>query len=545
MIQNHVADLVQILAGHGVAHAVLAPGSRSAPLALAFERYTGIALHVVADERVAGYTALGIAAATGLPVAVVVTSGTAVLNLAPAVAEATLAQIPLLLLTADRPPEAAGQQDGQMVYQANAFGQNAKAAFVLPVVESGADLRLTHRLLNEACLAATTPPYGPVQVNIPFAVPFYPAPGQDYDFARPVPVWHQALAPPLLTRPQLTELQAAWQNARQRMVVVGTQPHNLDIANALSALLYYAPDVLLCADPTSNVAHLAGHNVPLLADFNKLETLAMPPEDVLILHLGGSLTSRKLRQWLRTLPGQVWRIQPYASPAPDPFYKLNKIIVADPAAFITKLGEHAFFENDPKPALPAPDVQVAAAILATQPVEAHLAQTVLASAPETCVVHLSSSMPVRWAQWFWQPTQHQHVWCNRGASGIDGCTSTAVGYARTTDRPVLLLTGDTAFFYDRNALWAAEPLPPNLKIVVLNNGGGHIFGRIDGPRGHAELERLFINPHNLSAKSAADDFGLAYFSTHALTAEILAQTLWQQSGPALLEIFCKPEPSGL
>jgi 2-succinyl-5-enolpyruvyl-6-hydroxy-3-cyclohexene-1-carboxylate synthase len=484
---------------------------------------------------VAGYTALGIAAATGKPVGVVVTSGTAVLNLAPAVAEAYLSNIPLLLLTADRPPEAIGQQDGQAIFQVNAFGANAKAAFAFPVVKNEADVRLYHRLGNEAALAAITHPKGPVQLNLPFAEPFYPTDGEVYDFTRAAPVWKQNEVQGLPSRPQLVELLQAWQAAPQRIIMVGTQPFDADLHNALRALLEYAPDVVLCADPTSNVASLAVENMPYRADFGLLPAVN-PEVEYLILHLGGALTSRKLRTWLRGLNGEVWRVQPYASPAPDPFYKLRQVVVAEPAAFITKLGEHSFFEGatGANRSINLPTMTPLPSLRA----EPRAAQVVLESLPIECVVHLSNSMPVRWAQWFWKPGPYQHVWCNRGASGIDGCTSTAVGYARKTDKPVLLLTGETAFLYDRNALWTGEPLSANLKIVVLNNGGGLIFRLIDGPANLPERDRFFENRHSLTAESAAKDFGLAYFACMEVTPELLAENLWDIDGPAIVEIFC-------
>jgi 2-succinyl-5-enolpyruvyl-6-hydroxy-3-cyclohexene-1-carboxylate synthase len=216
------------------------------------------------------------------------------------------------------------------------------------------------------------------------------------------------------------------------------------------------------------------------------------------------------------------------------------VIVAEPASFFTKLGEHSFFEGgeDAKRIGWTIDAPTGEQLLARQPAEAIWAKIVLESAPEECVVHLANSMPVRWAQWFWRPGPHQRVWCNRGASGIDGCSSTAVGYARKSDLPVLLLTGETAFFYDRNALWTGEPLPPNLKIVILNNGGGGIFRLIDGPGNLPEKDRFFVNPHKLTAKSAAEDFGLAYYQCDRVDAPLLQEKLWQVPGPAILEIMC-------
>ncbi len=559
MLPPHAADVLRILAAHGCQDWVLAPGSRSAPLVLALARMEGMRTYLCGDERAAGYRALGIAAATGRPVGVVVTSGTAVLNLAPAVAEAHLAEIPLLLLTADRPPEAIGQQDGQAVAQPGAFGANCKAAFHLPTQPTHPDeLRHAHHLANEAARLATTHPRGPVQLNLPFREPFYPQAGEVLDLARPVPVWKTVAAPALPDRPQLVELLQAWQRAPRRMIVAGTQPYDLDLHNAVRALLYYAPDVALAADPTSNLASLSTTNLALAAD------MARPTPDTnpqlapdLILHLGGPLTSRQLRRYLRACPAaEVWRIQPYAHPTPDPFYGLSRVVVAEPAAFITKLGEHSFFESakddTPRPSLAEAWATLAAPIAARIPAalaapdpdgtpnEAAAALAALQSVPAEAIVHLGNSMPVRWAQWLWQPGPHQRVWANRGASGIDGSTATAVGYANQTDLPVLLLTGETAFHYDRNGLWTGEPLPPNLKIIVLNNGGGVIFRLIDGPAHLPERDRFFENRHSLTAEGTARDFGLAYHACRALTSEVLQTHLWGIDGPALVEVFCDP-----
>ena len=558
MLQQPAADLLRILAAHGCQDWVIAPGSRSAPLVLALARMSGARCHMAGDERAAGYRALGMAAATGRPVGVVVTSGTAVLNLAPAVAEAQLTEIPLFLLTADRPPESIGQQDGQAVVQPGAFGANAKGGFQLPTNPTQPDeLRHFYRLANEAALLATTYPKGPVQINVPFREPFYPKPGETYDFERPLPIWSFTQAPPLPVRGQLVELLQAWQAASRRLIVAGTAPYDADLRNALTALLYYAPDVALAADPTSNLADLADYNITLATDFAGVKPDSHPdlvPD--LVLHLGGPVTSRALRRFLRSCGTRVWRVQPYAHPAPDPFYGLERVVVAEAAPFLTKLGEHTFFEqaqtDDTKPAYAeawrkaAAPIQQRIAQSLTQtdtdgnPNEAAIALSVLQSAPEQAVVHLGNSMPVRWAQWLWKPGAHQRVWANRGASGIDGCTSTAVGYARHTEHPVLLLTGETAFLYDRNGLWTGEPLPANLKIVVINNGGGVIFRLIDGPAALPERDRFFENRHTLTSESAARDFGLAYHACRSVTPELLQEKLWGIEGPAMLEVFCDP-----
>ena len=556
MLQAQAYDLLRILVAQGCADWVIAPGSRSAPLVLALARMEGLSLHVMGDERAAGYAALGMAAATGQPVGVVVTSGTAVLNLAPAVAEAHLSNLPLLLLTADRPPEAIGQQDGQAIHQPGVFGQNVKAAFALPVGSNADDLRLIQRLANEAALLATTHPKGPVQLNVPFREPFYPEAEEAYDAMRPVPVWRQTAGAAMPDRPQLVELLHYWQGAGKRLIVAGTGPHDSELRNALKALLYYAPDVALAADPTSNLADLATVNLPLAADFGRLSAEAhghLEPE--LIVHIGGPLTSRKLRHFLRGCTGAaLWRVQPYAYPAPDPFYRLKRVVVAEPAAFITRLGEHSFFEGTDKKQgsyaqawedVAAPiSARLETALSLRDPDgtqnEAAAALAVLQSVPAEAVVHLANSMPVRWAQWLWMPEPGQRVWANRGASGIDGCTATAVGYARKTDLPVLLLTGETAFQYDRNGLWCGEPLPKNLRIVVLNNGGGVIFRLIDGPANLPERDRFFENRHGLTAASAAQDFGLAYHACREVTPALLQGKLWEVDGPALLEVFCDP-----
>ncbi len=547
----HAAQAMADWAAMGLAHCVVSPGSRSAPLVLAASRL-GLHTHVAADERAAAYMALGLSLATGRPAAAICTSGTAALNFLPAAAEALLSEIPLLLLSADRPPEWIGQQDGQAVFQQHAFGPHAKAAFQFPTNPAHPD-ELWHcrRLAQEAWQAATTGPQGPVHVNIPLREPFYPKENEVLEMPAGKMGRRIIATPPQLERHVLVHGQQHWERQARRLIVAGQMPFNIDLQNALKALLEYAPDCVLLYDASSNLhglRHLPNALPAAWVDLCSPLTEALQPD--LVVHLGGAITSRRLRNWLRSCPAppktNVWRVQSYAYPAPDTFQHLSDVVVADPTWLITKLAEHSFFQareassyssewatafegiQNRVNSIPKGDWNEALAV-----------QQALEALTEGTTVHFSNSLPIRWAGWLDALPALARTWTNRGASGIDGCTSTAVGYALARrEEQVLLVTGDTAFFYDRNGLWLQGGVPSNLKILILNNGGGAIFSLIDGPGSLPEKESLFVNPHSLSAQNTAADFGLGYFSAKGLNDWPAALDAFQKyDGACILEAF--------
>ena len=553
-----VYNIPEICARHGITDVVLSPGSRSAPLTLAFARHPAYRgrLRVVPDERAAAFIGLGIAQATRRPVVLVCTSGTAGLNYAPAVAEAFFQHIPLLVLTADRPPEWIDQLDGQTIRQRNLYGAHAKAAFDFPADTTHPDAKWhAGRIINEAINFSQAFPAGPVQVNVPLREPFYPKAGADMHYDADVPLIRDDAANAQLPPAEILELRRQLRDAGRVLVVAGQQAHNATLAAALAefALVRQVPVVADCIANLGEVPAVRHQDV-FLAGLAADDKAALKPD--LLITFGQSLISKSLKLFLRdAAPAQHWHLQA-AGEVADTFRSLTRIIRVPPAVFFQQL---AVFDTkdyhrdaDAPPAatggLSWPRADAAAAAFLEQffapenPVFNEFVgfERVLGALPEGTALHLANSMAVRYANIVGVPAGRAvEVFGNRGTSGIDGCTSTAVGAALAQPgRPVVLLTGDVAFFYDRNAFWHNYPVP-NLRVVLFNNHGGGIFRLIDGPRQQLELDEFFETHQALTAENLCRDFGLRYLPVRdfAELAAALPVFFAAESGAAVLEVF--------
>lgn len=527
-ILQPIVNIAELLHQKGITDVVVCPGSRSAPLTLAVARHPRLRVRVMADERSAGFVALGMAQQSRRPVAVICTSGSAVYNLAPAVAEAYFQQIPLLLLTADRPHEWLHQQDGQTLDQIGIFGSHVKRSYDLPADYAHADARwFIKRTLNEAVNVSRLSPPGPVHINVPLREPFYPTPGEAFSYG---PVRAIDVLPVQLTLPPDTwhNLLSTWDRSDRILITVGQTPHD----PALLALLKKFSEELGVPVVGEITGNLPNNDVfitktdTFLSGLTEQTGNALRPD--LLITIGNSLLTRNLKAFLRQYPARHhWHVQPAVDRISDPFQSLTTLIPSEPSAFLDKL----FADLDYQRFLQGDDDDQTGGFLAqwqsanrqaTKLVEQTLSgpaqpltdwsavQLVLEQLPDESALQLANSMPVRYANLCGVDERQQiSVSANRGVSGIDGCLSTAVGAALMTEQIVTLLIGDVAFFYDRNALWSA-PVPPNLRIVLLNNDGGHIFRMIDGPARQPELETYFETPHGYTARRTAEDAGITY-----------------------------------
>ncbi len=591
-----VFNIAEICARHGITDVILSPGSRSAPLTLAFARHPAYRgrLRVVPDERAAAFIGLGIAQATRRPVVLVCTSGTAGLNYAPAVAEAFFQQIPLLVLTADRPPEWIDQLDGQTIRQRNLYGAHAKGTFDFPADTTHPDAKWhAERIINEAIHLTRTGPAGPVQVNVPLREPFYPKAGQEIGYEASVKISCDDHSNTILPPAEILDLRRQLRDAGRVLVVAGQQPEDPTLTAALYEFAE-ARQVTVVADTIANLGNVptVRHHDIFLAGLPKEQKADLRPD--LLITFGQSLISKALKLFLRdAAPAQHWHLQP-AGEVADTFRRLTRIIRVQPSVFFQQLavfdtkdynraaspipGPFISLREAQKPSVSAPVAGASPCVSATPPPHDSQADAaaqpavtwqqanaaargflrqffaiegqpfnefgamrrVLGRLPEHTALHLANSMAVRYANILGLPEGRQiDVFANRGTSGIDGCTSTAVGAALARpERPVVLLTGDVAFFYDRNAFWHNYPTP-NLRVVLFNNHGGGIFRLIDGPRQQPELDEFFETRQALTAENLCRDFGLRYLPVSA-PAELeaaLAVFFAAESGAAVLEIF--------
>jgi 2-succinyl-5-enolpyruvyl-6-hydroxy-3-cyclohexene-1-carboxylate synthase len=535
-----IVNIAELLVQKGITHVLVSPGSRSAPLTLAVARHPRLQVCVVADERSAGFVALGMALQSKIPTAIICTSGSAVYNLAPAIVEAYFQQVPLVVLTADRPHEWLYQQDGQTIDQRNIFGSHVKRSYDLPADYTHPDSRwFIERTVNEAIILSQSHPAGPVHINVPLREPFYPTSDESFQYER-ARLIDTLPAQPMLTTEAWHQLLQEWEQTERIIIAVGQHPYS----TALLAILHKLSDELgipVIGEITSNIPRnglFITQTDTFLSGIDETTARNLRPD--LLITLGNSFLTRNLKTFFRQFPAtRHWHIQPSVDRFTDSFQSLTTLIPAEPLAFFEKL----FSDIDYQRYLQGDDDDESHEYLhrwqsmdqqAAKLVHQQLAgdttltdwsaiMTILEQLPNQSILHLANSMPVRYANLCGVHERQQiSVFANRGVSGIDGCLSTAVGAALRTDKIVTVCIGDVAFFYDRNALWSA-PVPANLRIILLNNDGGHIFRMIDGPSRQPELETYFETPHGYTARNTADDAQLDYLTCDSLS--VLASLL--------------------
>lgn len=521
-------DLVEICAQKGIRFAVISPGSRSAALTLGFARHPAISTLVVPDERSAAYIGLGLSQALQEPVALVCTSGTAALNFAPAVAEAYFNEVPLLILTCDRPATWLNQQDGQMINQQRIFEGHVKQQHQLPdnYIHSDSEA-FTNRMLNQSINSLTTNPPGPVHINIPIREPFYPVENEEYYFNKNVRI----IEAPKTIR---TLLSATWealideiQLTENVLIAVGQGWIDSELNNSLHMLVEeFSIPVIVDVISNGKSTNFIDKQDIILSSNNSEVLEKLRPE--LVITFGNSFISKNLKLFLRKSSIPIhWHLQ-FGEIIHDPFQSVTRIIQMEPAHFFKQvlddLDMQQFREGDSglREGNYLAEWQKANSG-ANKFIESEFSRYsdfnefsalhfAMENLPETCDLHLSNSMVVRYANFIGIP-KHKNirVYSNRGTSGIDGCLSTAVGAAIASQKPVFLFIGDVAFFYDRNGLWHPH-VSPNLRIVLFNNHGGGIFRMIEGPAKLPERAEFFETTHGMNAKRTCEDARIVYFS---------------------------------
>lgn len=515
-----IFDIAAICSRKGIKDAIVCPGSRCAPLTLSFARHPGIQTRTISDERSAGFIALGIAQQTKRTVALICTSGTAAYNFAPAVAEAFYQRIPLLVLTADRPAEWIGQWDGQTISQQEIYGDHVKKSYQLPQEYEHADSRWwINRTINEAVNLTQEGQHGPVHVNVPLREPLYPEKGEAFAFSEDLRITERLTTRVTLPQKTLQQLSAQLDQSR-RVLVVGGQG-SLDV-NLIAALNSFASsgDITVVGDVISNLHPLPSvvrYSDVFLASLDDAARKNLQPD--LLITIGQSVISKNLKLFLRAnKPAAHWHVDESVGPIVDPFQSVTTLVQQSPEDLFTALAKTVKTNGERKDYvkrwrdLDEKTSGVASDFFTNERSgELSFVNRVMHHIPDHTSLHLANSMAVRYANFcgMGENKKGVHVYGNRGTSGIDGCTSTVVGHALSSEAIHTLITGDVAFFYDRNAFWNNYPAP-NLRVVVLNNHGGAIFGMIDGPGSLPEVDEYFVTRQTLSAKNLADEFGLSY-----------------------------------
>jgi 2-succinyl-5-enolpyruvyl-6-hydroxy-3-cyclohexene-1-carboxylate synthase len=514
-----IYDIAELFARKGVREVVLSPGSRCAPLTLAFTRNSKIKTRTFSDERSAGFVALGMAQSLQIPVGVVCTSGTAVYNLAPSVAEAFFSQTPLIVLTADRPAEWIAQHDGQTIYQAEIFGKHVKKFFQLPQdYEHADDHWAINRIINDAINLAQQEPKGPVHINAPFREPLYPEATEKIVFSESVRVIENISGRIEFDTVEMDRLASILNGYSKVLLVAGQSYFDPKLIDAVSNFTFTLK-VPLVSDIISNlnpIQHSIRHADLFLGQCGEKEKQELRPD--LLITIGNSLISKNTKLFLRKhKPKEHWHIQEAGIPT-DTFKSLTHHVQAEPASFLTAIKNRASVDMSAYQEYWMKHERSTERIVEDffkldDSGEFALVKSVLENLPEECNLHLANSMSVRYANFIGLKANKKsvRVFSNRGTSGIDGSNSTSVGHSLASGKPTYLVTGDVAFFYDRNAFWHNYSLR-NLNILLLNNHGGLIFNVIDGPASMPEAAEYFITQQRLNGKKLCEEFGFHYLA---------------------------------
>jgi 2-succinyl-5-enolpyruvyl-6-hydroxy-3-cyclohexene-1-carboxylate synthase len=510
--------LVDSLIVAGLRHAVICPGSRSGPIAVAIdERGTEIEIFVLTDERSAGFFALGLARQSGKPPLVICTSGTAAANLVPAAAEGFFAEIPLLLVTADRPPEARDFAASQTIHQAGLFAGHARVSMDLaPPASDGVPLAYYRASAARAFAIATGTPSGPVHVNFPFREPLLPIPLPAY-----------ALEPSSLRCVQVETVMrdvdvasvvARIRAAKRGLLVCGPSSRAAETAPALAKLAVSLGWPVL-ADPLSGLRSDDFRGLALVDAYDVMlrsNGFCRDTKPHLVLRFGGVPTSKPLQQALARWGGEQLL---FAAPNtwPDPSWSASEVISCDGRAAAEALtagvadrgtGRGAEMDRSWTRFWAGASQAVRSALdsaLDRLPAtfEARVARDLARRLPEGALYFVGNSMPIRDVDTFCaRMPRGSRVLANRGANGIDGVLSTALGAAASSGKPTILLLGDLSFLHDAGALQVLARLEIPLLVVVVNNDGGGIFHMLPAVELGEPFERCFATPHGLDLASA-------------------------------------------
>jgi len=531
--------LVAICKAKGLKDIIISPGSRNAPLVIEFTRDAAFRCLVVPDERSAAFVALGIAQQSGLPTAVICTSGTAPLNYSPALAEAYYQRIPLVAITADRPAEWIGQADGQAINQRDLFNNYVRRSVTLPQEPTDeADFWYLQRIVSETLDIAMGPVKGPVHLNVPLREPLYKE-----EFAEePILKLPSSLnIQSQLNNEVIKKLAEVWNNSKRKMIICGGLAPQNPVQDILSKYIS-DPSLIILTESTSNL--MIDHSIDcidrVLATISKNEERGFVPD--LLITMGGPVVSKKIKAFIRRhKPLHHWHLDPDVLHI-DTYQALTYHIPLDPDVFLNQLVDHVspltstyrqlWLEKD--------DIAEAAHTEYVKDLrwsDMKVFETLLKYLPAGSDLQMGNSTPVRYVQ-LYKAFKPLVYFGNRGTSGIDGCVSTAVGAAISSEKLTTLIIGDIAFFYDTNGLWHHH-VPANLRIILINNGGGGIFRIIEGPSNLPELDEYFETRHQLNAKNVAATFGLEYSSCSSFK-ELAEQlpSLYVENGKAsILEIF--------
>ncbi|HAH25011.1 MAG TPA: 2-succinyl-5-enolpyruvyl-6-hydroxy-3-cyclohexene-1-carboxylic-acid synthase [Prolixibacteraceae bacterium] len=541
--KRHIQQLAVLLLKKGITDIVISPGSRNAPLINTFTGTDKFNCRNIVDERTAAYFALGLALKRQNPVVLVCSSGTAALNYVPAVAEAYYQNIPLIVLTADRPNYWIDQAESQCIRQENIYQNFTKKGISLPLGESEKELWFSARQINECLTLVTSGKQAPVHINIPLEEPLHKLVEEGLPEVKEIEL---ARTQAHLTEIELATLVYLFSRSRKTIILAGQMNPSFELKSTLSKLV----------DKTGAVVigeHLANISNPRFCSSIDLLMTGILDEDPesyqpdLLISFGGQFVSKSLKQFLRkNKPSQHWHIS-LDNEHFDTYQSLTKVINMKAIDFFEALLKEGaqsnrryleLWKNKEAKLNQQRDQFIKGIEFCDLKAFGQIVKTI----PLSSVIHLGNSSPVRYGL-IHEVVTNAHYLSNRGTAGIDGCLSTAVGFASASDQLNTIILGDLSFFYDSNALWN-KYIGSNLRIIVIHNGGGNIFGMIKGPADSPAYNEHFFAENTHKAEVLAKAFDLDYFKAEdedELTKALKKFYSPSQKKVALLEIFTNAE----
>ncbi|WP_321343381.1 2-succinyl-5-enolpyruvyl-6-hydroxy-3-cyclohexene-1-carboxylic-acid synthase [uncultured Draconibacterium sp.] len=541
--KKHVQQLAALLHQKGINDVIISPGSRNGPMINTFVGSGLFNCRNVVDERSAAYFAMGLAQSLKKPVVIVCSSGTATLNYAPAIAEAYYLNIPLIVITADRPEYWIDQLENQCINQKGIYSNFVKKEYNLPLEESETELWQAAREINECLNAAVSGKPAPIHINIPLEEPLHDLLDAELPTIKAIDTKKSVLD---IDKATLSKLSAELNVAKKVLILAGQQNPDQELEKLLAAYTKKTGAVVL-------KEHLANLNNDIFC--GSIDTMmAAILEDVpadfqpdILITFGGHFVSKALKQFLRKNKAtQHWHLSP-SNDHYDTYQSLTDVVQTDAKTFFAQLlpevseKEQNYLQrwkNKENRVNQLRDKYISDSRFSDLKVIAEVGESI----PENSVVHLGNSSPVRYAliaDW----ANNTTFLSNRGTSGIDGPLSTAVGYASASEKINTVLIGDLSFFYDSNALWN-NYLGENLRIIVINNGGGNIFSLIKGPGESPAFHQHFYAENKFKAQGIAQTFGLDYLSAEnevELKNSLVELYSLTRKIPTILEIFTNAE----
>lgn len=523
-------SILEICKAKGLTEIVISPGSRNAPLTIGFASNSAFKCYSIADERSAGFFALGMAQQTGKPVAIVCTSGSALLNYYPAVAEAFYSQIPLVIISADRPSEKIDIGDGQTIRQ-----QNVYANHILYSANLEAEASQENDLKISDAITLAEVKKGPVHINAPFEEPLY----ETVPSVSVNPLISEMTFENASFDEDLTEFASKWNNSTKKLILVGVNQPN-EIEEKFINQLANDSSVVVMTETTSNLHHpnFVNNIDTIITPFSEEDFKDFQPE--ILLTFGGMVVSKRIKAFLRKYrPKSHWHIDTLR--AYDTFNALTKHFEVNPneffEKFLPKTKETESDYNQKIQELKAFRKEKHDLYLSKIPFsDFTVFEKVMPSLPKNSQLQISNSSAIRYAQLVdIDPTIS--VFCNRGTSGIDGSTSTAVGACLASKQETILITGDISFLYDSNGLWN-NYIPNNFKIILLNNGGGGIFRILPGHQETPVFNTFFETSHCLTGEHLAKMYQFDYFkASDEKSLEENLTTFYASKNRSILEVF--------